>query len=136
MHAFKWAFDFKGFWQFRFRRFKLTDDEPHIPIKKLKMNILEQYKNEIEALCKKHSVKSLYAFGSVNTPRFRTESDVDFIVDLGEKSDLEYAEAYFQLAEELEQILNRSVDLLTVRSLKNPFFIQKVEESKSLLYAV
>ncbi len=99
------------------------------------MNILEQHIREIEALCIQHSVKSLYAFGSVITPHFGQESDVDLIVDLGEKSDLEYAEAYFQLAEELERILNRSVDLLTLRSLKNPFFIQKVESTKSLLYA-
>lgn len=99
------------------------------------MSILEQHKSEIEALCKKHSVQRLYAFGSVNTPGFRADSDVDFLVDLGEKPDFEYAEAFFQLADELEQILNRSVDLLTIHSLKNPFFIQKVEESKSLLYA-
>jgi predicted nucleotidyltransferase len=99
------------------------------------MNILENHKSEIEALCKKLSIQSLYTFGSVNTALFNESSDVDFIVDLGEKTDLEYAEAYFQMAESLEQILNRRVDLLTLRSLKNPFFIQKVEASKSLLYA-
>jgi predicted nucleotidyltransferase len=99
------------------------------------MNLLEQHKSEIEAICKKYSVQSLYAFGSVNTPRFSSNSDVDFLVDLGEKSDLAYAEAYFQLADELELILNRPVDLVTIRSLKNPFFIQQVEASKSLLYA-
>jgi predicted nucleotidyltransferase len=99
------------------------------------MNLLINHTTEIQALCKEFEVKSLYAFGSVNSDRFSPESDVDFIVDLGDKTDFEYAEAYFQLAERLEQILKRSVDLVTVRSLKNPYFIQKVEESKSLLYA-
>ena len=99
------------------------------------MHLLEQHKAEIEAVCKRFEIKCLYAFGSVNSQAFSPESDVDFLVDLGDKPDFEYAEAYFQLAEALEQILNRPVDLVTVRSLKNPYFIEQVEASKSLLYA-
>lgn len=99
------------------------------------MNFLEKHQQEIEALCLKYKVKSLYAFGSVLTAKFGTESDVDLLVDLGEQSENDYAESYFQLAEELEALFGRPVDLLTVRSLKNPFFIQRLEESKKMLYA-
>ena len=99
------------------------------------MDFLAPHKSEIDLLCKSLQIKTLFAFGSVNSDRFGPESDVDLIVDLGEKTEAAYADSYFELAEGLEKILGRSVDLLTVRSLKNPWFIKKVEASKSLLYA-
>jgi len=78
----------------------------------------------------------LYAFGSVLSDHFSPESDVDFLVDLGNQIEYEeYAENYFQLADELETLLQRPVDLLTVQSLRNPFFIQQVEDSKQMLYS-
>jgi hypothetical protein len=39
------------------------------------MNTLSAYKNEINALCANHKLKSLYAFGSVLTPNFNTYID-------------------------------------------------------------
>jgi predicted nucleotidyltransferase len=47
---------------------------------------------------------------------------------------VEYAENYFLLIEKLEKLLKRDVDLVTVNSLSNPYFIKAVEESKSLIY--
>ena len=99
------------------------------------MKFLEPYKIQIDALCRKYRVKSLYAFGSVLSDRFGPESDVDFLVELGNQSEFEYAENYFQLADELENLLQRPVDLLTIQSLRNPYFIQQLEDSKQMLYA-
>jgi len=99
------------------------------------MNFFEQHRIQIEALCQKYRVKCLYAFGSVLTDKFGPESDVDLLVDLGNQSEEEYSESYFQLANELEELFMRPVDLLTIRSLKNPFFVQRVEDSKKMLYA-
>lgn len=39
------------------------------------------------------------------------------------------------LAEGLERIFSRKVDLITKRSLKNPFFIGAVNRSKQVVYA-
>ena len=47
----------------------------------MKSNILERTHDHITALCRKHGVRHLYAFGSVLTPRFTDHSDVDFLVD-------------------------------------------------------
>ena len=99
------------------------------------MNFLEQHKSDIEALCRQYKVKSLYAFGSVLTNRFGPDSDVDLLVDLGEQSAEDYSESYFRLAEALETLLRRPVDLLTIRSLINPFFIRQVNDSKTMLFA-
>ena len=99
------------------------------------MDFLTDHIISIRQLCTRFGVRQLYAFGSVNTGNFRKDSDVDFLVDLGEKDPLDYSNAYFDLADGLERILDRKVDLVTIASLQNPYFIRSIEESKRLLYA-
>ncbi|MEX1097950.1 MAG: hypothetical protein WED34_18045 [Planctomycetales bacterium] len=36
---------------------------------------------------------------------------------------------------ELEELFGRDVDLVTVRSLRNPYFIESVNRSRQVLYA-
>lgn len=42
------------------------------------MHLITDNLQKIIALCKKYKVKSLYVFGSILTPRFSENSDVDF----------------------------------------------------------
>ena len=90
---------------------------------------------EIEELCRKHHVKKLFLFGSILTSRFRKSSDVDFLVSFRDLEYGDYAEAYFNLAEGLENVLGRKIDLITEKSLRTAFFIESVESNKKLLYA-
>lgn len=99
------------------------------------MEFLRQFESDIQNLCAALQIKKLHAFGSVTTNRFGPESDVDFLVDLGELEPGQYADRYFELAEKLEGMLGRKVDLVTERSLENPYFIQSIEQTKQLLYA-
>ena len=98
------------------------------------MGLIETYKDQIQKLCKHHKVKSLYSFGSVNTPRFTKESDVDLMVDFEINDPLEYTDNYFDLKFELERILNRSIDLLENKAIKNPFLRENIDKSKTLIY--
>ncbi len=98
------------------------------------MGLLEAYKDQIQKLCKNYKVKSLYSFGSVNTQRFTKESDVDLMVDFETNDPLEYTDNYFDLKFELERILNRSIDLLENRAVKNPFLRESIDKSKTLIY--
>ena len=41
----------------------------------------------------------------------------------------------FALAEKLENLFDRKVDLITVNSLSNPYFIKSLEKTKTELYA-
>jgi uncharacterized protein len=41
---------------------------------------------------------------------------------------------YFELAEKPEQALNRPINLITDKSLSNPYFIQSLEKTKTKLY--
>jgi len=96
--------------------------------------IIKKHTNQIAALCENHKVKSLYAFGSVLTTGFNEESDIDFIVDFLPQDVFEYADNYYQLKFALEEILNREIDLLEEKAIKNPYFKQVVNENKQLVY--
>lgn len=96
---------------------------------------LESYIGEIRLLCQKNRVKSLYVFGSVLTDRFTDKSDIDLIVDIDSIDPLEYSDFYFNLKFALEELLKREIDLLESRALKNPYLIDNINQSKTLLYA-
>ncbi len=96
---------------------------------------LNKYTDEIKLLCQQNKVKALYVFGSVLGNRFSDKSDIDFIVDIDISDPLEYADSYFSLKFALEDIFKRPVDLLEQRALKNPYLIESINKSKTLLYA-
>ena len=87
------------------------------------------------ALCRRFKVKRLYLFGSAATGAFQPESsDLDFLVALDDSSPTEYTENYFGLAEALERLFGRQVDLLTERSVRNPYFREVIEATRQLIY--
>jgi len=95
---------------------------------------LEKYKNIISNLCKKYNVKSLYAFGSVLTDKFTDKSDVDMIVAFNQMPVEDYADNYFDLKFTLQDILKRPVDLLEEQAIKNPYFLQNINNTRQLIY--
>lgn len=98
------------------------------------MNTLSTYKNEINALCESHRVKNLYAFGSVLTSNFNSNSEIDLLVGFKDLDIKDYADNYFDLKFSLQNILNRSVDLLELHAVKNPYFKQALDKTKVLVY--
>lgn len=96
--------------------------------------LLTENIDRIKALCVSHNVKSLFAFGSVCTDRFNEESDVDLLISFNPMEYGEYADTYFELAEKFESILNCRVDLVTDKSLSNPYFIESINQTKILIY--
>ena len=98
------------------------------------MNTLSAYKKEINALCAIHKVRSLYAFGSVLTPNFNTNSDIDLIVDFKDIDVKDYADNYFDFKFSLQDILNRPVDLLEEQAIKNPYFKEELNKKKVIVF--
>lgn len=98
------------------------------------MNRLEKYKDAIEYLCKTHKVKSLYAFGSVLYDKFDVDSDVDLIVDFTNMEVEDYADNYFDFKFSLQEIFKRPVDLLEEKAIKNPYFLQNLNQQRQLVY--
>ena len=95
---------------------------------------IDRLKPVISALCSRLRVKRLDIFGSATTDRFGPESDVDAIV-LFEPGGDGLFDRYFELKEGLELILNRKVDLITAGSVKNPYFKQQIDRTKTNVYA-
>jgi len=91
-------------------------------------------KDKLDSLCKTYNVKDLYAFGSVCTDKFRETSDIDFLVSFKHMRPDDYADSYFDLADKLEELFHRPVDLVTEKSLKNPYFIESLNQTKTRLY--
>lgn len=84
--------------------------------------------------CRSFGVRRLELFGSaVRDPEHA--NDFDFLVDLAEAEPGKYAKAYFGLIEALQRICGKPVDLVTGRSIRNPYFRISVDRSKRLLYA-
>ena len=95
---------------------------------------LDIYTDQISRLCESHKVRYLFAFGSVLNDEFTDGSDVDLIVDFNTDDPFEYAENYFALKFSLEDLLNRPIDLLEQKAIRNRYLAQNINHSKKLLY--
>ncbi len=90
----------------------------------------------LDSLCRRFQVRRLELFGSAVGEAFdRESSDLDFIVEFAELPENGYADAYFGLAEALEALFQRDVDLVVLSAVKNPYFRESIERSRTLLYA-
>lgn len=90
---------------------------------------------QIEALCRHHGVRRLDLFGSAARGDDTPDSDLDFLVDLGERQPAEYARAYFGLKDALEELFGHPVDLVTPPALANPHFRSRIEAERVRIYA-
>lgn len=98
--------------------------------------ISNEIRRELERLCKAHGVVRLDVFGSAAGPDFDPDSsDVDLLVRFGEIEGGRYADAYFELLEGLETLFGRRVDLVVEESIRNPYFRETVDASRTRLYA-
>ncbi|MFA5786465.1 MAG: nucleotidyltransferase domain-containing protein [Actinomycetota bacterium] len=98
--------------------------------------IIEDKRDAIAALCRKHGVLRLYVFGSALRDDFRPgASDVDLLVDFGPMDGHRKAHAYFGLLDDLHDLLGTDVDLVMAGAVKNHYIARDVELTKQMLYA-
>lgn len=93
-------------------------------------DLLNQQRSQIIALAEKHGAYNVRVFGSVARGEATEDSDIDFLVDY----DLEKITPWFPggLLLDLEQLLNRKVDIVTVDMLKERIRDRILLESVSL----
>jgi predicted nucleotidyltransferase len=82
----------------------------------------------------KHKVRELYAFGSVLGTDFNEASDIDLLVNFDSMDVKSYANNYFNLKFSLEDLFNRSVDLVEESALKNPYFKSSISNYRQLVF--
>jgi predicted nucleotidyltransferase len=96
----------------------------------------EAKQGDLALLCEKYGVTSLDLFGSGTTDEWRpADSDLDFVVAFRGDTGPGIADRYLGLAEDLEALFGRSVDLITPASIRNPYFRERVEATRARIYA-
>jgi len=88
----------------------------------MRNRIIEALQEVSGYLKNKYPVKSMAVFGSSVREDFKENSDVDIVVDFQSDDFL----LFNNLAEELEVILGKKIDLITLRSLK-PRHLQYIQ---------
>ena len=103
--------------------------------KVIMQKILESKINQLKNICLSLDVKRLYAFGSVVNDKFNNESDIDFLISFNENLSIEqYTDNYFALHYKLRELFKREIDIVTERTLSNPYLIESIDNSKELIY--
>ena len=98
-------------------------------------SVLDSHLAEIRELCRRYGVARLELFGSAASGTFDPQrSDLDFLVEFDADASGLF-DRYFGLKESLEALCGRRVDLVSAGSLRNPYFIESVNESRQLVYA-
>jgi predicted nucleotidyltransferase len=91
--------------------------------------IIKEKREEILRLATKHGAKKVRLIGSVARGELRTESDIDFLVELESgRSLLDHA----ALLLELEELLGRKVDIATEQGLRPSFRDRVLKEAVPL----
>ena len=89
----------------------------------------------IAALYEQYGVAHLELFGSATGSEFNPESSaIDFLVELDAQTRGSRARRWIELAEALEKLLGRHVDLVNPRYIRNPYFLQAVNNSRTVIY--
>ena len=102
----------------------------------MKNSLLYKNRAGLKALCEKFHVRRLEVFGSAVREDFDPQhSDLDLLVEIDPAVSSSYFDDYFGLREELESLLERPVDLLSIDALDNPYFIERIANERETLYA-
>lgn len=88
---------------------------------------------EIQEFCRRNQIQSLAIFGSVLRADFRSDSDIDILVEFEPKARVGFL-AMGRMQRELTALLRRSVDLVPKEGLK-PLIRDAVLADAEVVYA-
>ena len=99
------------------------------------IDLISQHREQIAALCRKYGVRKLELFGSAAREDFDVaDSDLDFFFEF-DADPTALANRLFGLAEDLQELLGRRVDLVSSQDAHNPYFLQVANQHRVTLYA-
>jgi uncharacterized protein len=100
------------------------------------IGLVEQHREEIADLCRRHGVSRLELIGSAARGDFDNDRrDLDFLVEFVDRGWEGSAKKYFGLLFGLEDLFHRRIDLVDRVAVENPLFLQVAERHKDTLYA-
>lgn len=91
-------------------------------------------RDAITRIAQRHGVAELAVFGSAVAGGFDADSDVDFLVDFlpGRPDPFE---DFCALRDDLRAIVQRDVDLVVKRAIRNPYFRESAVNQAEIVYA-
>jgi len=95
---------------------------------------IEELRKEISPLCEKHRIAYVDAFGSIARSEQTQESDIDLIIEFAEPRKDKTSTRFFGFLHDLEDRFHHRVDLLTEKSLRNPFLKETVNRDRIRIY--
>ena len=84
----------------------------------MKLNNIELPIRQIEAFCQRWKISEFALFGSILRDDFRSDSDIDVMVQFSPNSHNTLFDLV-KMEDELKQIFNRDVDLVTRKGITN-----------------
>ena len=98
--------------------------------------LIESQHEMLKALCRQFHVAQLEVFGSAANGEFSPErSDLDFLVLFEPCTPSEHYERYFGLLESLHSLFGKKVDLVEADAIRNPYFLRRVNQSRTPIHA-
>jgi predicted nucleotidyltransferase len=98
--------------------------------------LIKAHNSELLRLCQLYRVHRLELFGSsVKNEDESQIGDLDFLVEFQEPGRADYADAYFGLRESLQTLFNKPIDLVMRSAIRNPYFLESIEQTRIVLYA-
>ena len=91
--------------------------------------------DKIRQFCQRWKITGLALFGSVLRQDFRADSDTDVLVTFAPEAQLSLLD-FVQAQLELEDRLNRPVDLVEKEMLVNPFRRAAILDNYRVIYAI
>lgn len=102
----------------------------------------EEIKDKVTIIAKKYHFPRIWLFGSYARDEATENSDIDLIIDTSTSFYEDHMEDFVDVFEELEKILGKSVDIVTLQSLNNKksqnrmtYFVQELEKERRILVA-
>ena len=100
------------------------------------LSVIDDKREQLEDLCREYSVTRLEVFGSAVDGSFDPErSDLDFLVEFARPTGTNAFHQFFGFQRALSELFHRKVDLVHPGSMRNPYFIESVNKSRTLVYA-
>jgi predicted nucleotidyltransferase len=98
---------------------------------------VQDQKETLDQLCRSFGVRCLELFGSAaSDDHFDAgHSDLDFLVEFEPMNPVRHAKSYFGLLTALQDLFAREVDLVEIKAVTNPYFLDSINKGRRQIYA-
>ena len=105
------------------------------PYNRLMHPVIDQHRDALAELCRRHHVARLDVFGSAATGDFDPQrSDIDLLVEFADVPEAKTFRAYFALLADLEALFGRPVDLVEPVGVRNQYYWKGINATRRELF--